>query len=264
MLLKDKCLIISGIGPGLGVKLAVEAAREGASALAISARTMVKLEDAEARIREVNPDCQVLKQVTDIRDEAACQRLVAATVSAFGRVDGLINSAFAWSQPAPAASADLAGWREVYETNLLGSMQMIQAVVPVMQRQAKGAIVNVSTQAAVMPSGGGESAYAASKAALGAATRYLALELGADNIRVNVVRMGRMWGVPIQQYLAYMAKQQNVAEQVLYDGFAANIALKRLVTDTECARAALFMVSDYASAITGASLDANGGEWMPT
>jgi len=57
MLLKDKVVIVSGIGPGLGVKLAIEAAREGARAVAIGARTAEKLDDAEKRMREANPDC---------------------------------------------------------------------------------------------------------------------------------------------------------------------------------------------------------------
>ena len=79
MLLKDKVVIISGIGPGLGVKLAVEAARYGATAIAIGARTAEKLDDAERRIKEVNSGCAVLKQVTDIRDEAQCKQLAEST-----------------------------------------------------------------------------------------------------------------------------------------------------------------------------------------
>ena len=264
MLLKDKVLIISGIGPGLGVKLAVEAAREGAKALAIGARTQSKLDDAEKRILAVNPTCKVLKCIADIRQEADCQSFVAAAHKAFGRIDGLVNSAFNWGTPSPVAVADLKGWREVIDTNLIGTMQMIQAVTPVMKAQKGGAIVNISTQATVKPNQTGEGGYAASKGALNAASKYLAFELGADNIRVNVVRMGWMWGTPVQGYVSYASKQQNVPEKTLIDAISSNVALKRIVTDDECARAALFMVSDYSSAITGAALDANGGEWMPT
>ena len=89
MLLKDKVVIVSGIGPGLGVKLAIEAAREGARAVAIGARTAEKLDDAEKRMREANAACKVLKLVTDIRDAAQCQRLAESTHRQFGRVDGL-------------------------------------------------------------------------------------------------------------------------------------------------------------------------------
>jgi NAD(P)-dependent dehydrogenase (short-subunit alcohol dehydrogenase family) len=262
MLLKDKVVIISGIGPGLGVKLAVEAAREGARALAIGARTAEKLDDAERRIREVNGACRVLKALTDIRDAAQCKRLAESARKEFGRVDGLINSAFFWGVPSTADSADLTGWKTVLDTNLIGTMQMTQAVVPIMKAQGGGAIANISTMATLKPHTG-EAGYAASKGALNVVTKYLAQELGPSNIRVNVVRMGWMDGAPVRGYLAHAAKEQGVPEKQLYDAVAANVALRRVVTDDECARAALFMISDYASAITGAMLDVNGGEAMP-
>jgi NAD(P)-dependent dehydrogenase (short-subunit alcohol dehydrogenase family) len=262
MLLKDKVIIVSGIGPGLGVKLAIEAAREGAKALAISARTAEKLDDAEKRVREVNEGCKVLKMVTDIRDPAQCQRLAQSTQQQFGRIDGLANSAFTWGTPGPADSADLKGWREMLETNVLGTMAMTQAVVPIMKAQKGGAIVNITSMATVKPHTG-EAGYAASKGAINVVTKYLAAELGPSNIRVNLARMGWMLGVPVQNYITYAAKAQGVPEKQLYDAVAANIPLRRLTTDTECARVALFLLSDYSSAVTGAVIDANGGETFP-
>ncbi|HTC14166.1 MAG TPA: SDR family oxidoreductase [Steroidobacteraceae bacterium] len=263
MLLKDKVIIVSGIGPGLGVKLAIEAAREGAKALAISARTAEKLDEAEQRVREVNAGCKLLKMVTDIRDPAQCARLAQGTQQQFGRIDGLANSAFTWGSPGPADTSDLKGWRDMFETNVLGTMAMTQAVVPIMKAQQGGAIVNITSMATVKPHTG-EAGYAASKGALNVATKYLAAELGPSNIRVNLARMGWMLGVPVQNYISYAAKQQGVPEKQLYDAVAANIALRRLTTDTECARVALFLLSDYSSAVTGAVIDANGGETFPS
>ena len=262
MLLKDKVVIVSGIGPGLGVKLAIEAAREGARAVAIGARTAEKLDDAEKRMREANPACKVLKLVTDIRDAAQCKRLAESTVKQFGRIDGLANSAFFWGTPGTGEGADLNGWKDVLETNVLGTMHMTQAVVPAMKAQGGGAIVNISSMATVKPHTG-EIGYAASKGAINVASKYLALELGVHNIRVNVARMGWMLGVPVQNFVSHAAKEQGVPEKQFYDAVSANIALRRLVTDTECARAALFLLSDYASGVTGAVLDANGGETFP-
>lgn len=262
MLLKDKVVIISGIGPGLGVKLAVEAARYGARAIAVGARTADKLDDAERRIREVSPSCQVLKQVTDIRNEAHCRQLAESTRSRFGRIDGLVNSAFFWGEPASADSANLKTWREIIDTNFIGTMQLTQAVTPIMKEQKAGAITIVSTMATLKPHMG-EAGYAASKGALNVVAKYLATELGPFNIRVNVARMGWMWGAPVQGYIAHASKAQGVPEQQLIDAVAANIPLRRIVTDDECARAALFLISDHASAITGAMLDANGGEGLP-
>lgn len=139
---------------------------------------------------------------------------------------------------------------------------MTQAVVPIMQAGGGGAIVNISTMATMKPHTG-EAGYAASKGALIVVSKYLATELGPSNIRVNVVRMGWMHGAPVQKFIRQAAKAQGVPEQQVYDSIAANVPLRRLVTDDECARAALFLASDYASAITGATLDANGGEAMP-
>jgi NAD(P)-dependent dehydrogenase (short-subunit alcohol dehydrogenase family) len=263
MLLKDKVVIVSGIGPGLGVKLAIEAAREGARGIAIGARTAEKLDDAERRAREVNPQCKVLKVVTDIRDAAQCKRLVQSTQQQFGRIDGLANSAFFWGAPGTADSADLNVWKEVLETNVLGTMHMTQAVVPIMKAQGGGAIVNITSMATVKPHTG-EAGYAASKGAINVVTKYLAAELGSSNIRVNLARMGWMLGIPVQNYVTYAAREQGVPEKQLYDAIAANIALRRLVTDTECARVALFLISDYASGVTGAVIDANGGETFPS
>ena len=71
-----------------------------------------------------------------------------------------------------------------------------------------------------------------------------------------------MWGAPVQGYVESMARAQGVPVKTVTDSIVANIPLRRIVTDDECARAALFLVSDYASAVNGATLDANGGEVM--
>ena len=259
MLLEGKVIVVSGIGPGLGVKLAVEAAREGARGVVLAARSREKLDDAEERIRAIGGTCETLKVATDIRDAAQCQRLADAALERFGRMDGLVNSAFEHGAFEPVDSGDVRQWQSAYETNLLGSMQMTRALVPAMKAQGGGAVVMINTMATIKPFAG-EAGYAMSKGALLVAARYLALELGPSNIRVNTARMGWMWGAPVQGYVGHMARAQGVSEQKIVDSIAANIPLRRVVTDDECARAALFLLSDYASAITGAIVDVNGGE----
>ena len=262
MLLKDKVVIVSGIGPGLGVKLAVEAAREGARAVVASARSAEKLDDAESRIRALGTNCRVLKAPTDITDAAQCRQLAERTVKEFGRIDGLVNSAYFHGDFAPVSEVDFGSWAKILDTNLMGSVRMTLAVAPQMKKQGGGAVVMINTMATLKPFAG-EGPYAASKAALLAATKYLAMELGPSNIRVNSARMGWMWGAPVQGYIQATAKAQGVPEKQLIDAVAANIPLRRIVTDDECARAALFLISDYASAVSGAVLDANGGEGLP-
>lgn len=263
MLLKDKVVIISGIGPGLGIKLAMEAAREGAAGVVLSARTPAMLKDAAARVDELGTGCETLQCKTDITDREQCEALVEATIERFGRIDALVNSAFQHGPMDHASTANLKAWREPLETNLIGTLNLTQATIGQMKEQGGGAVVMINTMAVRKVPPVGEAGYAASKAALANSVKYLAHELGPDNIRVNSVHMGWMWGLPVQAYVKWQSQQQNVPEEQIKEGIAANIPLRRVPPDEECARAALFMVSDYASVVTGASLDVNGGEYMP-
>jgi NAD(P)-dependent dehydrogenase (short-subunit alcohol dehydrogenase family) len=264
MLLQDKVVIVSGIGPGLGSKLAIEAARAGAAAVVCAARTASKLDAAEAAIRTLGGEaaaCPVLKVPTDINDAAACQRLVDETVRHFGRIDALFNSAFEHGAFEPVSEADLDGWARVFNTNTVGTLRLTQAVVRQMKQQGEGAIVMINTMATRKPYPG-EGGYAASKAAQEVAVKYLAQEVGRYGIRVNSVFMGWMWGAPVQQGIRMMARQQGRSEDEVLAAVEANIPLGKMATDDDCARAALMLASDYARAVTGACLDANGGEFL--
>ena len=263
MLLNNNIVVVSGIGPGLGVKLAIEAAREGAAGIVAAARSAAKLDDAEQRVRAINPNCKVLKVVTDITDRASCEAMAAAAIKTFGRIDALVNSAFIHGEMDYASSAELDGWMSVMNTNLIGTLKMTQAVIPQMKAQKSGAIVMVNTMAVRTIPSLGEAGYAASKAALGNSAKWLAKELGPSGIRVNTIHMGWMWGAPVQGYMEWQANELKLPLEQLKGTVEASIPLGRMPTDDECARAALFLASDYASAVTGAALDANGGMYMP-
>ncbi|CAE6845068.1 3-oxoacyl-[acyl-carrier-protein] reductase FabG [Paraburkholderia domus] len=263
MLMRNKVVVVSGIGPGLGIKLAVEAAREGAHAVVVAARTAAKLDEAEQRIRELGVDCQVLKVTADITDRQQCKHLVEQAIERFDRIDALVNSAFVHGKfPEPIEEADLEGWRSVFDTNVFGTMNLTLEVVPHMKKRGSGAIVMINTQAVRKPFPG-ESGYAASKGALAVAVKYLARELGAHGIRANSIHMGWMWGAPVQEHVRQAAAAYDVPQEQIIAPIAANIALGHISTDDDCAKAALFLVSDYAKVITGATLDANGGDFMP-
>jgi NAD(P)-dependent dehydrogenase (short-subunit alcohol dehydrogenase family) len=264
MLLKDKIVLISGIGPGLGVKLAIEAARENAAGLVITCRTASKLADAEKRIKAAGFDTPLLAKTCNINDKAQCEALVAAGLEKFGRIDALINSAFNHGPMDYVGTASLDTWLTgPLATNLIGTLKITQAVIPQMKKQKAGAIVMINTMAVRQVPPLGEAGYAASKAALRTSAMYLAKELAPEGIRVNTVHMGWMWGFPVQMYVQYQAQSLKVSEEEVKKQIAANIPIGRIPTDDECARSALFLASDYASAVTGASLDVNGGSYMP-
>ena len=261
MLLKNKVIIISGIGPGLGTKLAIEAALAGAQALTITARTASKLDLVESRVQEIAPSCRILKIPTDIQDAQQCERVAAQTVAAFGRIDALVNNGFVHGGFNKLEEANLDEWSSVFATNVRGATQMTLACAKHMKASGGGAVAMINTMGMMKPYTGG-AIYSATKGALAVAAKYLAVELGPDNIRVNTARMGWMWGEQVKQSITWMAQAQECTEQKVIDGIVANIPLRRIVTDDECARSALFLISDYASAVTGAILDCNGGEMV--
>ena len=257
MLLRDKVVIITGVGPGMGRKLAAIGAAEGAK-IAVAARS-------EGFVREVTEEItaqggQAIGVPTDVTDEAQCEQLAAATLEAFGRIDGLINSAYLFGG-GPLDTHGLDRWVQGMDITFFGSMRMIKAVIPTMKNQRAGAIVNISTRSVVQPIAG-EGAYVAAKAALHGATRQLAAELGPFNIRVNAPRMGWLWGAPVQGHLHHMAAARGVSEQQIIDGITATIPLGVIPPDEECAKSVLFFVSDYSRMVTGTSLDINGGQYM--
>ncbi|WP_236208600.1 SDR family oxidoreductase [Pseudomonas tohonis] len=261
MLLNDKVVMISGIGPGMGIKLALEAARAGARGVAICARSEVSLRKAEQRIQALGTGCQVLWQPTDVSDEAACRAFAAATMERFGRIDALVNSAYAHGGFEPLEGCADESLQEALEVNLFGSLKLSRSVLPQMKVQGSGAIVMISTLGVHQPYAGG-GAYAISKGALTVAVRYLANELAGHGVRVNGLACGWMWGEPVQAHVRQAAAARGISEEQVRAEFTAGIPGGRMPGDEECARAALFLASDYASAINGAQLDANGGELM--
>jgi NAD(P)-dependent dehydrogenase (short-subunit alcohol dehydrogenase family) len=261
MLLRDKVVIISGIGPGLGQEMALAAAAEGAR-LVIAARTAAKLDAVAQDIASRGLATEVVKTPTDIRDREQCRRLVDAAVAAFGRVDVLINSAYVTGAYELAAEADLDDWRATMDTNLFGAMTLIQQTVPQMKRQGGGSIVNVNTKVARMPLEG-MGGYAVSKAALRMATTQLAKELGPHRIRLNSVFPGWMWGETVEKGLQARADAAGQTLAELRAEIATAIPLGDIPEDAECARAIIAFASDYFTPVTGACLDMSGGEYMP-
>ncbi len=185
-----------------------------------------------------------------------------ATLEAFGRIDGLVNSAYRHKDFITFEDGDLAEWQANMNVTHFGALRMVRAVLPAMKRQGGGAIVNVSTKSSVrMVAGEGD--YGTAKAAMNAATRQLATELGKYGIRVNVARMGWMWGAPVRTPRWNGAPPSGLSMEQIIATVAARIPIGRIPTDEECARAVVFLLSDYSAAMTGAALDVNGGEVMP-
>jgi NAD(P)-dependent dehydrogenase (short-subunit alcohol dehydrogenase family) len=260
VLLAGKTVVISGVGPGLGVELARAAAREGAAGILLSARQAAFLEQTASELRASGT--RVLAVPTDITDPEQCERLARTALDELDRVDALINNAYLFGHHGPFAETRAEHWRAPFEVNLVGTLQVTRALLPALERSESAAIANIGTIGSRRPRRD-EIGYAASKAALLAATRSLALELGPRGIRVNSIPIGWMWGPAVEGGIPRMAAQRGISEAEALAEINARMALGRLADDAECADAVIFMVSDHARAVTGAILDVNAGEWMP-
>ncbi|OKJ99608.1 short-chain dehydrogenase [Streptomyces sp. CB03234] len=259
MLLRDKTVIVSGVGPGLGHQVAAAVVRDGGHAV-LGARTEAKLAACAERIDPEGRRTAYL--ATDITDEGRCEALAALAVARFGGIDAVVHVAAYDSHFGGLQDADFAAWQRVLDVNLLGTLRMTRACLPALKTRG-GCVVIVGTQSAVAaPSQVRQAAYAASKGALTSAMYSLARELGPYRIRVNTVLPGWMWGPPVQAYVRLTAEAEGVAEDEVLSRLAERMALPELATDADAAEAAVFLASDRARAITGQSLLVNAGELM--
>jgi NAD(P)-dependent dehydrogenase (short-subunit alcohol dehydrogenase family) len=258
VIVQGKTIVVSGVGPGLGLEIARVALRDGANVV-LGARNEEKLQKLAA---ELDPSGgRVAYRRTDITDAAQCEGLVAAAVDRFGGVDGLaqvaaLDALFGGVRDTPAED-----WNASFGTNVLGPVNLVRAVAPRMAGRGGGSVVLIGSQSMYLPQVS-QIAYASAKGALMSAMYYMAKELGPDRIRVNTVVPTWMWGPPVQGYVAYTAQQQGVPEEQVVAGITGNMPLGEIPADEDVAEAVVFLLSDRARMITGQSLLVNAGELM--
>jgi NAD(P)-dependent dehydrogenase (short-subunit alcohol dehydrogenase family) len=258
MMLEGKVVLISGVGPGLGRSLALRAGAEGATVVCV-ARTAAFVNEVVDEIVESRGTA--LAVPGDITSSDDCARVAAEVEGRYGRLDGLVNSAFTAGQIAPFEDADLDDWRHVFEVNVFGTLSLIRATLPLLRRDGGGAVVNVNTMSAVRPMKM-QGAYGGSKAALELLTRQLAVELGASGVRVNTVYCGPMLGPNLSDAMDKWAVRRNESRETVEATVASNMALGRIPDDAEAARVIVLLLSDHAGVVTGAALHATAGAWL--
>ena len=255
MLLQDKVAIVNGVGPGLGRALCVELAKHGADVV-LGARTESRLEEVAAEVRDAGRRALVVP--TDATDEAQAKRLADRAAAEFGRIDVLVNNAAKNEPFTTVVDSSVEEWRACIDDNVMAHMQACKYAAPYMIEQRSGSIVNVSS-ISMRKGVQTRSAYSAAKAAIAVMTQSLADELGPHQVRVNCVVPGHIWGDMLEGYYHRRAGELGVTYDEVYQGFADQMALRRIALDTEVAAAIIFLASDMASAITGQSLDVNAG-----
>jgi NAD(P)-dependent dehydrogenase (short-subunit alcohol dehydrogenase family) len=256
MLLEDKVVIVSGIGPGLGRSIAIRSAEQGAD-IVLAARTQSRLDEVAKEVTALGR--RALPVQTDISDPAAAQWLRDATLAEFGRADALVHNALAMPPIKDLSEVDLEAVRAAFDVNVLGALRLTRLFTPALA--ASGGSVTMINSMVVRFSQRTMGPYKATKAALLAVAQSLATELGPQGIRVNTVAPGHIWGDSLKWYFSYLAKKRGVDPQQVYDETAVGTDLRRLPEPDEIADAVVFLSSSLARAITGQCLDVNCGEY---
>ena len=255
-LLEGKVLVLSGVGPGLGRALGEEAAKMGADLVLVS-RTEKRLEKMAEVVRSYGRRALVVP--TDITDETQQAALVERSLEEFGRVDCLLNNAFGIPPMDPITQIPLEKLRAANETNVFAPLRL-SALFADALAASKGSVVMINS--AVVHSSQPEYAgYKLSKGALYHLAQSLAEELGPRGIRVNSVAPSYIYEDVNKGYFEWLASEAGTSHAEVYAEKAAPTDLKRLASPSEVARAALFLASDLASAVTGQLLNVDCGEF---
>lgn len=259
-LLRDRVIVIVGVGPALGRASALACAQEGAKVV-LAARSEAKMAEVADEIAGLGGTS--LSIATDMTSAQDCVRLVEQTVEAFGRVDGLVCVAYQHHDNTTITDCpdDLANWRPVMDTNFFGTMQVVKPTIEQMQRQRSGSIVIINSLNTHNPWPRTLS-YTASKAALAAATRSLATEYGPDNIRVNSMHAGVIFNESLYITLDDMARRNGTTREEEVAKITALSPLRQQTTPEEYTGSILFLLSDMSKPVTGISLHANAGRYM--
>lgn len=244
--LRGKVAIVTGGNAGIGEAIAKAFAREGAS-IVITGRRQGELDRVvNAIVKEPGKAFAVAGSVTD---ESHVQETVRRTVQQFGRLDILINNAGVGDFGKRLHEIDDATWAQVLEVNLTGVFRMTRAVLPQMLTQGKGAIVNISSVASLLglPT---LPAYAASKGAIDAMTRALAVDYAKEGIRCCVVNPGLI-DTPMAAPLMSNPERLNP--------ILSHYPICRAGKPEEVANMVLYLASDEAAWVTGGTFPIDGG-----
>lgn len=252
---KNKTIIITGAAMGLGLAVAKELAGQGAN-LTLVDFNGDKLVKAKEELAKGFPQGKYLTVVGDASKEEDVKTYVGETLKAYGRIDGLYNNAGIEGKQAPMTEYDVDVFRKVIDVNLLGVYFGMRHVLPVMQKQKYGRIVNVASVGGLRGVKN-QVAYVASKHAVSGMTKNAALEYGVDGITTNAIAPGAI----LTPMVAEAFRQVNPADPKKAEAeYAQRNPLRRLGLPEEVAKLVGFLLSDDSSYVNGQTIAIDGGE----
>ena len=240
-------VLITGALTGIGRATALAFAHEGARVV-VSGRHDNEGQKLATELRNLDTEAEFVR--TDVRHEEEVKNLVDKTIARFGRLDIAVNNAGTVGTPGSAADVTPESYQAIFDTNVLGVLLCMKYEIRAMLRQGKGSIVNISSSYGKV---GGPTAavYVGSKHAVEGITKSAAIELAGTGVRVNIVGPGPTETGMFNRFAQTKENKANFLE--------AHIPTKRMGTPEEIANAIVFIGSDKASYIIGASLAVDGG-----
>lgn len=249
MRLAQKVAIVTGGGSGIGAETAKVFAEEGASVVVADWNRDAGEETVTAIVKQGR---QALFCYTDVSKAQDVEKLVAAAVQQYGRLDVLFNNAAVqiFGKLADTSEAD---WDRVLSVNLKGVFLGCKYAIPAMIRSGGGSIINMASVLAVV----GDpdlAAYCAAKGGVSMLTKAAALAYGPQGIRVNCISPGDVDTPMVRDYF-----EQSPNPQALRQEITSKYCLRRIATPRDIARGAVFLASDESSFMTGSMLLLDGG-----
>jgi meso-butanediol dehydrogenase/(S,S)-butanediol dehydrogenase/diacetyl reductase len=248
MRFKDKTVLVTGGGTGIGAAIAARFRREGAEVIVMGRRM--------EPLAEISRVTGALPCAGDAGVAADCERAVALAVDRFGGLDVVVPNA-GTAIPGPVHLVDDAAWNASIHANLTSAFMLCRAALPSLMER-RGTIVIVSSLAAVAatPNGAG---YVVTKHAITGLTRSLARDYGRHGVRVNAICPGWVRTPMADEAMDYVAAARGIDREAAYQLASANVPLGRPGEPDEVAAVCLFLASQEASLVTGSLVIADGG-----
>jgi NAD(P)-dependent dehydrogenase (short-subunit alcohol dehydrogenase family) len=258
--LKGKTAMVVGagsIGPGWGngKATAVTFARQGAQVFCVDRNGAA----AEETVKIITSEGgKALAFTADVSRAAEVEAMVAACLKTFGRIDVLDNNV-GIAEMGGVVEVTEAEWDRVFAVNLKSAFLSMKHVIPVMQKQGGGSIINISSVASIRHVGISYVTYAASKAAMNQMTRTTAVQYAPDHIRVNAILPGLM-KTPMVEHSAGLAQSYAKGNvEAMWRARDAQVPMGHMGEAWDVATAALFLASDESKYVTGLELVVDGG-----
>jgi NAD(P)-dependent dehydrogenase (short-subunit alcohol dehydrogenase family) len=255
--LQEKVVLVTGASRGIGRAIAEAFAREGSSVI-LNARNPHELEQVVRSIQR--QDDRVIGIAADLTQASEVERLAEQALARFGTIHVLVNNVGGTNKLATFEEATDEDWINAFQLNVLSTVRLIRAIVPAMQKQRWGRIINIASESgtqpyAVMPH------YATTKAAIINLSKSLSKAYASDGVLVNSVSPAMTWTPLVEELFTAQASEQGVTLEEYRQAFIREnrIALDRAARPEEVATAVVYLASEAASFITGTNMRVDGG-----